>query len=99
MAHSSTKAEYRALATATSDIAWIQSLFDELGVTLRTPPLLLCYNVGATQLSLNPVMHSRMKRIALDLHFVSDYVRHGWLRVTHVHIDDQLAYLLIKPLA
>lgn len=99
MAHSSTKAEYRALETATSDIAWIQSLFDELGVTLRTPPLLLCDNVGATQLSLNPVMHSRMKRIALDLHFVSDYVRHGWLRVTHVHIDDQLAYLLIKPLA
>jgi hypothetical protein len=40
-------------------------------------PLLLCDNVGATQLSLNPVFHSRMKHIAIDLHFVCDFVHRG----------------------
>lgn len=39
-----------------------------------------------------------MKHIALDFHFVRDYVHRGWLRVAHVHIDDQLANLLTKPL-
>ena len=98
MTRSSTEAEYRALATATSDIAWIKSLLDELGLTLCEPPLLLYDNVGATQLSLNPVMHSRMKHIAIDLHFVYDFVHRGKLCVAHVHKDDQLVDLLTKPL-
>lgn len=99
MARSSTEAEYRALATAASDIAWIKSLLDELGLTLHAPPLLLCDNVGATQLSLNHVLHSRMKHIVIDLHFVRDFVHRGQLRVAHVHTDDQLADLQTKPLA
>ena len=77
VACSSTEAEYQALATATSDIAWIKSFLNELGLTLCEPPLFLCDNVGATQLSLNPVMHSRMKHITIDLHFVHDFVHHG----------------------
>ena len=44
-------------------------------------------------------MHSRMKHIAIDLHFVRDFVRKGKLRVAHVHTDDQLTDLLTKPLA
>jgi len=99
VARSSMEAEYRALATAASDIAWIKSLLDELGLMLREPPLLLCDNVGATQLSLNPVLHSRMKHIAIDLHFVREFVHRGHLRVAHVHTDDQLADLLTKPLS
>ena len=99
VARSSTEAEYRALATTASDIAWIKSLLDELGLKLREPPLLLCDNVGATQLSLNHVIHSRMKHIAIDLYFVHDFVQRGHLRVAHVHTDDQLADLLTKPLA
>lgn len=99
VARSSTEAEYRALATAASVIASIKSLLDELGLTLREPPLLLYDNVGATQLSLNLVLHSRMKHIAIDLHFVREFVHRGKLRVAHVHTDDQLVDLLTKPLA
>jgi hypothetical protein len=99
VARSSTEAEYRALATAASDIASIKSLLDELGLTLREPLLLLYDNVGATQLSLNLVLHSRMKHIAIDLHFVREFVHRGKLRVAHVHTDDQLVDLLTKPLA
>jgi len=61
-------------------------------------PLLICDNVGATQLSLNPIFHSRMKHIAIDLHFVCNFVYRGQLRVAHVHTDD-LVDLLTKPLA
>lgn len=39
VARSSIETEYWVLAIATSDITWIQSLLDELGVTLRTSPL------------------------------------------------------------
>ena len=98
IARSSTEAEYRALAATTSEIAWLTSLLSELHLPLSKPPLILCDNIGATQLSLNPVMHSRMKHIAIDLHFVRDYVNKGLLDVRHVSTHDQFADLLTKAL-
>lgn len=55
--------------------------------------------MGATQIALNPVQHSQMKYIAIDLHFVHDLVSKGLLNVSYVNTRDQLADLLTKPLA
>ena len=63
VAHSSTEAEYRALANAASETSWLLSLFKELGLPLSGQPKLLYDNLGATHLSFNPVLHSRMKHI------------------------------------
>ena len=99
MAHSSTEAEYRALANAASETSWLLSLFKELGLPLFGQPKLLCDNLGATHLSFNPVQHSRMKHIQIDLHFVRDMVQRGVLNVHHVNTQDQLADLLTKGLS
>ncbi|KAL6315489.1 hypothetical protein AAG906_000783 [Vitis piasezkii] len=99
VARSSTEAEYRALANAASETVWLNSLLHELGFPLKVPPLLLCDNLGATHLSFNPVNHSRMKHIQIDLHFVRELVQNGTLHVRHVHTQDQLADLLTKPLS
>lgn len=98
VARSSTEAEYRAVATATAEIMWITNLLSELHIPLSKPPLLLCDNVGATYLCSNPVLHSKMKHISLDYHFVREQVRDGKLQVSHVSTKDQLADLLTKPL-
>jgi hypothetical protein len=99
VARSSTEAEYRSLANAASETMWLLSLLSELGFPLKAPPSLLCDNLGATHLSFNPVHHSRMKHIQIDLHFVRDLVQKGSLHVKHVHTQDQLADLLTKPLS
>ncbi|KAF9672513.1 hypothetical protein SADUNF_Sadunf11G0050100 [Salix dunnii] len=49
--------------------------------------------------SYNPVHHSRMKHIQIDLHFVCDLVQKVTLTVQHVHTQDELANLLTKPLS
>jgi hypothetical protein len=78
---------------------WLLALLHELGFPLKVPPSLLCDNLGATHLSFNPVHHSKMKHIQIDLHFVRDQVQKGTLHVRRVFTQDQLADLLTKPLS
>ncbi|GKV47474.1 hypothetical protein SLEP1_g54377 [Rubroshorea leprosula] len=98
VARSSTEAEYRALAAAFSEVIWIRNLLDELGISCPGSPTLYYDNLGATYLSSNPVMHSRMKHIAIDLHFVRELVERKVLRVAHISSKDQLADGFTKPL-
>ena len=99
MDKSSSKAKYWVVATTTVDIIWLTNLLSKLCVTARTQPTLLCDSVGDTYLCSNPILHSRMKHIALDYHFVRDHVQVGKLHVLHVSTKYQLADILTKPLA
>ena len=99
VARSSTEAEYRSVASAVAELTWITNLLSELRLQLPLPPRLLCDNIGATYLCVNPVFHSRMKHLALDYHFVREKVSAGSLQVAHVSTNDQLADVLTKPLA
>ncbi|CAA7058112.1 unnamed protein product [Microthlaspi erraticum] len=98
VSQSSTEAEYRSLANTTSEVCWTLSLLQELGISLPTTPVIYCDNIGATYLAANPVFHSHMKHLALDNHFVRQFVQNGQLRVSHVNSADQLADALTKPL-
>ncbi|GKV01478.1 hypothetical protein SLEP1_g14026 [Rubroshorea leprosula] len=99
VARSSTEAEYRALAATASEVVWIRHLLGELGISCSPSSAIFCDNIGATYLSLNHVMHSRMKHIAIDLHFVRDLVDQRVLHVSHIASQDQLADGLTKPLS
>lgn len=96
VARSSTESEYRALASAASEIAWIQSLFKELELPRETTPILWCDNMSAGALAANPVYHARTKHIELDIHFVRDKVLTKELEVKYVPSSDQIANLLTK---
>lgn len=97
VARSSTEAEYRAIASTAAEVNWIMNLLQELKVPISPTPVIYCDNVSATYVCANPVFHSRMKRIAIDFHFVRDQVATGKLRISHVHTSDQLADSLTKP--
>ena len=86
---SSTQAEYKAVANATSEIMWITSLFQELQI-ISSPPTLWCDNIGATYLSANPVVLAHMKHIEVDFHFVRELVQ----PVSSVYV---LSLVTIKP--
>lgn len=64
-AQSSTKAEYKAVSNTAGELLWLRNLLQEPGITLPHQPVIYCDNMGATQLSANPVFHSRMKHLAL----------------------------------
>ncbi|KAH9699250.1 hypothetical protein KPL71_024275 [Citrus sinensis] len=96
---SSTESEYRALASAASEIAWLKSLFLEMGVCCVERPTVWCDNMSAIELVKNPVFHSRTKHIEIDVHFIRDKVLAGNLKICYVPSEDQIADILTKPLS
>uniref|UniRef100_A0A3Q7J889 Reverse transcriptase Ty1/copia-type domain-containing protein n=1 Tax=Solanum lycopersicum TaxID=4081 RepID=A0A3Q7J889_SOLLC len=98
VARSSTEAEYRAIASTTTELCWVRNILNELAVTPAKIPIIYYDNLGATYVCSNPVFHSRMKHIELDYHFIRKLVQQGILRVSHVSSKDQLADMLTKPL-
>jgi histone deacetylase 1/2 len=98
VSRSSTEAEYKALANATTELIWVEALLRELGVKLKEKPCLWCDNLGATYLSANPVFHARTKHIEIDFHFVRERVAENLLDIKFISSKDQVADGFTKAL-
>jgi histone deacetylase 1/2 len=99
VSRSSTEAEYKAVANATAEVIWIQTLLYELGIQAPKKAKLWCDNIGAKYLSANPVFHARTKHIEVDYHFVRERVARRLLDIEYISTKDQVADGFTKPLA
>ncbi|GJT22904.1 ribonuclease H-like domain-containing protein [Tanacetum coccineum] len=91
---SSAEAEYRGVANAVAETAWVRNLLRELHSPLCTATLVYCDNISAVYLSSN----QRTKHIEIDLHFVRDFVATGHVRVLHLPSKYQYADIFTKEL-
>lgn len=99
VSRSSTESEYKAIANATAEIMWVQTLLQELGVRSPQAARLWCDNIGAKYLSANPVFHARTKHIEVDYHFVRERVSQKLLEIEYISSGDQVADGFTKPLS
>ncbi|KAK2350679.1 hypothetical protein QL285_021927 [Trifolium repens] len=98
VALSSAEAEYRAMAAASKEIAWLKNLLLELKLGDLQATKLICDNQAALHIASNPVFHERTKHIEIVCHFVSDKVLSGEITTYFVKSEDQLADMFTKSL-
>lgn len=96
ISRSSSEAEYRAMASASSEVTWLIRLLAELGVDNLQPVTLHCDNQSALYIAKNPVFHKRTKHIELDCHFTRDKVLEGLLQLSYLPTQHQLDDILTK---
>ncbi|GKA70673.1 hypothetical protein Tco_0776812 [Tanacetum coccineum] len=97
LSKSSTEAEYRTLASVTSEVIWILKILKDLNIENLLPVSLHYDSNSAIKIAANPVFHERTKHLEIDLHFV----REIFLKVVKcVKVDyaNQIADILTKGL-
>jgi Reverse transcriptase (RNA-dependent DNA polymerase) len=98
IARSSAEAEYRAMASTTSELIWIKQLLVELGINTREPMKMYCDNQAARHIASNPVFHERTKHIEVDCHFIREKIQGKEIETPFVKSQDQLADIFTKGL-
>ena len=96
MAHSSTKAEYRALVDNTSELLWLRWLLKNLGVSTSCATPLYCDNQNAIHIAHNDVFHEQTKHIEINCHFICYHLVYGALKLFSISSKDQLADIFTK---
>ncbi|GJY06815.1 ribonuclease H-like domain-containing protein [Tanacetum coccineum] len=98
LSKSSIKAEYRALASVTSEVIWILKFLKDLQSENLLPVSLHCDSNSAIKIAANPVFHERTKHLEIDLHFVREKILKGMVKTVKVDSANQIADILTKGL-
>lgn len=99
VSRSSTESQYRAIADVAAEVLWLKSLLKEISCPLLHIPVIWSDNLGAGSLAVNPVYHSRMKHVEVDLHFIRDKVAKKAFTVCYVPSFEQIVDSFTKALS
>lgn len=94
---STAEAEYIAMGSCCTQLLWMKQMSADYGME-SGPFLVYCDNISATNISKNPVQHSRTKHIDIQHHFIRELVEQKHVEIEHVVTDLQLADLFTKLL-
>ncbi|GJV81291.1 ribonuclease H-like domain-containing protein [Tanacetum coccineum] len=98
LSKSSTEAEYRALASVTSEVIWILKILKDLKIENLLPVNLHCDSNSVIKIAANPVFHERTKHFEIDLHFVREKILKGVVKTMKVDYANQIADVFTKGL-
>nr|GEV78095.1 ribonuclease H-like domain-containing protein [Tanacetum cinerariifolium] len=95
---SSTEAEYRVLASVTSEVIWVLKILKDLDCSNLLPVKVFCDNSSSIKITANPVFHERTKHLEIDLHFIREKILVGCITTEKIDTAYQIADILTKGL-
>ena len=88
---SSSEAEYVAVAEVCTEVLFIKTIMDFLGLEISLPITVLYDNIGAIYITNNPKNNGRTKHINVKYHFIREYVIDGTLQINFVRSEENFA--------
>ncbi|GKB85437.1 putative ribonuclease H-like domain-containing protein [Tanacetum coccineum] len=95
VANSNTEAEYIAASNCCGQVLWIQNQLLDYGYNFMQTKIHID-NESTVCIVKNPVFHSKTKHIKIRHHFIRDSNEKKLIQMTKIHIDQNVADLLIK---
>ncbi|KAM6546251.1 hypothetical protein CsatB_026987 [Cannabis sativa] len=95
VALSSTEAEYMAATEAIKEALWLKGLSKELGFSSEDMTI-HCDNQSALHLMKNPMFHDRSKHIDIKLHFITEIIANGEIKVKKISTEHNPADIFTK---
>ena len=88
---SSSEAEYVAVTDVCTEILFIKTILDFLGLKVKLPITVMCDNVGAIFMAHNSKNSGRTKHINIKYHFIREYIVDGTVQIQFVRSENNLA--------
>lgn len=98
VSRSSAEAEYRSMASTTTELLWVSCVLTDLKLQIVTPITLFCDNRAAQRIVANPCFHEHTKHLEIECHFTRDKVIEEFLQTPYIISKLQLADIMTKAL-
>ncbi|GJW79356.1 putative retrotransposon protein [Tanacetum coccineum] len=101
IAMSSTEVEYIAVAEASMEAVWMRKFIDGLQNVVPTnkrPMEMLCDNMPAIEIANDPRIMKGARLYQRKYHYIHKVIQDGEIVLKKVHIDDNVADSLTKPM-
>jgi hypothetical protein len=99
IALSTAEAEYIVACSASCEAIWLRKLLIGLFDLQMEATVILCDNQSCIKMTENHVFHDTSKHIEIQYQYIRDMVQRGAIKLQYVSIDEQVAYVLTKPLS
>jgi hypothetical protein len=90
--------EYKSLANAAWEVAWLKSLLKKLGYSKDEPIIVYCENQSSNFLLKNLVLHVRIKHIELHHHYFREKTKTRRINLVYISTNEQQVDMFTKPL-
>jgi hypothetical protein len=78
---------------------WLHKLVYGLSDQVLNSTVIYCDDHSFVKLSKNPVFHDRLKHIDIKHYILHDKVQRGEVVLQYISTDEQITYILVKPLS
>jgi hypothetical protein len=91
--------EYIVACSTSCEAIWLRKLLTGVFDLKMEATVILCDNQSCIKIIENLVFHDKSKHIEIRYHYIRDMVRRGAIKLQYVSTNEQVAYVLTKPLS
>jgi hypothetical protein len=96
VAASSCEAEYIAAYEASKEAIWLRALLTGIDLPPSNPTTIMCDNDASINLSEDPMLHTRVKHIDINYHFLRERVQSKEISLSYVKTKENTADIFYK---